>query len=178
MLRAAVSAGTDMGREADRVMKAGGLVSDDIVVGIIRENLGSAACSKGFVLDGFPRTVPQAAKLTELLQADGKSITSVIEFAIEDELLTERISGRWTHKNSGRSYHTTFNPPKVAGYDDVSFERVYDWFCCSNQQNRSTKLYYYENPWEHTLANLSPPLPRYIYHYLSIGHWRTAHATC
>jgi adenylate kinase len=101
-------------------MKSGGLVGDDIGVGIIRENLGSAACAKGFVLDGFPRTVPQAEKLSELLAADGKSITSVIEFAIDDELLKERISGRWTHKNSGRSYHTTFNPPKVPGVDDVS----------------------------------------------------------
>ena len=120
MLRAAVSAGTDMGKEADRVMKSGGLVSDDIVVGIIRENLGSAACAKGFVLDGFPRTVPQAEKLSEILATDGnKVITSVVEFAIDDELLKERIGGRWTHKNSGRSYHTHFSPPKVAGYDDV-----------------------------------------------------------
>lgn len=119
MLRAAVSAGTEMGKEADRVMKAGGLVSDDIVVGIIRENLGSKACSKGFALDGFPRTVPQAEKLAELLAADGKAITSVVEFAIDDELLKERIGGRWIHKGSGRSYHTLFNPPKVSGKDDV-----------------------------------------------------------
>ena len=119
MLRAAVSAGTAMGQEADRVMKAGGLVSDDIVVGIIRENLNSKACAKGFALDGFPRTVVQAQKLEELLAADGKAIDSVVEFAIDDELLKARISGRWVHKNSGRSYHTLFNPPKVAGKDDV-----------------------------------------------------------
>ena len=120
MLRAAVSAGTAMGQEADRVMKAGGLVSDDIVVGIIRENLTSKACAKGFALDGFPRTVVQAQKLEELLAADGKAIDSVVEFAIDDELLKARISGRWVHKSSGRSYHTLFNPPKVAGKDDVS----------------------------------------------------------
>ena len=122
MLRAAVAAGSEMGRAADAVMKAGGLVSDDIVVGIIRENLGSKACAKGFALDGFPRTVPQAEKLAELLAADGKAITSVIEFAIDDQLLKDRISGRWVHKSSGRSYHTTFNPPKVAGKDDVRGE--------------------------------------------------------
>jgi adenylate kinase len=120
MLRAAVSAGTAMGQEADRVMKAGGLVSDDIVVGIIRENLNSKACAKGFALDGFPRTVVQAQKLEELLAADGKAIDSVVEFAIDDELLKARISGRWVHKASGRSYHTIFNPPKEAGKDDVS----------------------------------------------------------
>ena len=123
MLRAAVSAGTEMGKEADRVMKSGGLVSDDIVVGIIKENLNSKACAKGFALDGFPRTVPQAQKLEELLAADGKAIDSVVEFAIDDELLKERISGRWVHKASGRSYHTKFNPPKVPGVDDVRFQR-------------------------------------------------------
>ena len=123
MLRAAVSAGSEMGKEADRIMKAGGLVSDDVVVGIIRENLGAKACAKGFVLDGFPRTANQAAKLEELLASDGKKLTSVIEFAIDDALLVERIAGRWIHKNSGRSYHTTFNPPKVAGKDDVSMQR-------------------------------------------------------
>jgi adenylate kinase len=120
MLRAAVTAGTEMGKEADRVMKSGGLVSDDIVVGIIRENLNSKACAKGFALDGFPRTVPQAQKLEELLAADGKAIDSVVEFAVDDSILHERISGRWVHKTSGRSYHTKFNPPKVAGKDDVS----------------------------------------------------------
>ena len=120
MLRAAVSAGTEMGKAADAVMKSGGLVSDDIVVGIIRENLsGNKACAKGFALDGFPRTVPQAQKLEELLAADGKAIDSVVEFAIDDELLKERISGRWVHKASGRSYHTKFAPPRVAGKDDV-----------------------------------------------------------
>jgi adenylate kinase family enzyme len=119
MLRAAVSAGTEMGKAADAIMKSGGLVSDDVVVGIIKENLTSKACEKGFVLDGFPRTVPQAQKLEELLAAGGKALTSVVEFAIDDGILHERISGRWTHKASGRSYHTKFNPPKVEGKDDV-----------------------------------------------------------
>ena len=119
MLRAAVTAGTEMGLAADKIMKAGGLVSDDVVVGIIKENLGSKACAKGFVLDGFPRTVPQAEKLGELLAASGKAVDAVVEFAIDDELLKERIAGRWTHKASGRSYHTKFNPPKEEGKDDV-----------------------------------------------------------
>jgi adenylate kinase len=119
MLRAAVTAGTEMGKEADKIMKAGGLVSDDVVVGIIKENLTSKACEKGFVLDGFPRTVPQAQMLEGLLAAGGKTLTSVVEFAIDDSVLHERISGRWTHKASGRSYHTKFAPPKVEGKDDV-----------------------------------------------------------
>lgn len=92
------------------------------MVGIIRENLSRKDCEKGFVLDGFPRTVAQAEKLSELLKASGKDINSVIEFAIDDELLKERIGGRWTHKSSGRSYHVTFNPPKVPFTDDATGE--------------------------------------------------------
>lgn len=124
MLRAAVAAGTEMGKEASKVMQAGGLVSDDIVVGIIKETLASRKdCAKGFVLDGFPRTVPQAQKLTALLkEAGGKEVDSVIEFAVDDAVLTERIAGRWVHKASGRSYHTTFAPPKVPGVDDETGE--------------------------------------------------------
>jgi adenylate kinase len=119
MLRAAVSAGTEMGKEAQKVMQAGGLVSDDIVVGIIKETLANRRdCEKGFVLDGFPRTVPQAEKLEELLKTTGKEINSVVEFSVDDEVLTERIAGRWIHKASGRSYHTKFHPPKVPGKDD------------------------------------------------------------
>lgn len=114
MLRAAVAEGSDMGKKAKEVMAAGGLVSDDIVVGIIAENLSRKDCGKGFVLDGFPRTVAQAEKLEELLKADGKDIDSVIDFAIDDELVKERIGGRWIHKASGRSYHVKFNPPKAA----------------------------------------------------------------
>jgi adenylate kinase len=92
-------------------------------VGIIRENLTRRECEKGFVLDGFPRTVAQAEKLAELLKANGdKEIDSVIEFAIDDELLKERIGGRWTHKSSGRSYHVKFNPPKVPFTDDQTGE--------------------------------------------------------
>jgi adenylate kinase len=123
MLRAAVAAGTEMGKAAQAVMQAGGLVSDDIVVGIIKETLATRRdCEKGFVLDGFPRTVPQAEKLEELLATQGKEISSVVEFAVDDEVLKERIAGRWIHKGSGRSYHTKFAPPKEAGKDDVTGE--------------------------------------------------------
>lgn len=124
MLRAAVAAGTEMGRKAKAAMDAGGLVSDDIVVGIIKDNLSRPDCSKGFILDGFPRTIGQAEKLDELLKSKGKKIDQIVELNVPDSVLVERITGRWIHKPSGRSYHTKFNPPKVAGIDDVTGEKL------------------------------------------------------
>lgn len=123
LLRAAVAAGTEMGKKAKAVMESGGLVSDDIVIGIIKDGVNSTECAKGFILDGFPRTVVQAEKLDEMLESEklGK-IGSVIEFKVPDSILVERICGRLIHPPSGRSYHEKFAPPKVPGVDDVTGE--------------------------------------------------------
>ena len=103
-------------------MDRGALVSDDIVIGIIGDKLKSKECSRGFVLDGFPRTVTQAAALDGLLKTDKKDLSSVLSFEVDDAVVVERIAGRWIHKSSGRSYHVKFAPPKVAGKDDITGE--------------------------------------------------------
>ncbi|EFN54198.1 hypothetical protein CHLNCDRAFT_24794 [Chlorella variabilis] len=122
MLRAAVAAKTPLGLEAKKAMEAGALVSDEIVVGLIEDNMKRPECRTGFVLDGFPRTVVQAQKLDEMLQHKGQTIDRVLNFAVRDQLLVDRITGRWVHPASGRSYHEKFAPPKVAGVDDVTGE--------------------------------------------------------
>ncbi|KAK5777189.1 hypothetical protein E1A91_A12G203500v1 [Gossypium mustelinum] len=122
MLRAAVSAKTPLGIKAKESMDKGELVSDDLVVGIIDEAMKKPSCKKGFILDGFPRTVAQAQKLDEMLERQGVKIDKVLDFAIDDAVLEERISGRWIHPASGRSYHTKFAPPRVPGVDDVTGE--------------------------------------------------------
>merc|ERR1712232_1324356 len=115
MLREAVSKGTEVGLKAKKIMSEGGLVSDEIVVGIIKDRIAMPDCGKGFILDGFPRTVKQAEMLDDMLKETGDKVCSVIEFNVPDEILEERICGRWIHKASGRSYHVKFNPPKSLG---------------------------------------------------------------
>ncbi|XP_074564945.1 adenylate kinase 4-like [Curcuma longa] len=122
MLRAAVAAKTPLGIKAKEAMDKGDLVSDDLVVGIIDEAIKRPSCQKGFILDGFPRTSIQAEKLDEMLAKQGTKIDKVLNFAIDDAILEERITGRWIHPLSGRTYHTKFAPPKVPGIDDVSGE--------------------------------------------------------
>jgi len=122
MLREAVANKTDVGKKADSVMKAGGLVSDEIVVNLINENLDKPACKNGFLLDGFPRTIGQAEKLDDLLGNRKQKLNSVVEFQIDDKLLISRVCGRLIHKASGRSYHAEFNPPKVSMKDDITGE--------------------------------------------------------
>jgi adenylate kinase len=120
MLRAAVRAGTPLGVEAKQVMDAGGLVSDDIILGLIKERIALEDCLNGFLLDGFPRTILQA----EGLEILGIRIDSVIEIAVPDEQIIQRIAGRRVHQASGRSYHVEFNPPKQEGIDDLTGEAL------------------------------------------------------
>ena len=118
MLRAAVKAGSPMGIAAKKVMDSGALVSDDIIIGLVKERIRESDCAKGFLFDGFPRTIPQA----DAMKAAGVVIDVVVEIAVDDNAIVERMSGRRTHPSSGRTYHVKFNPPKVAGKDDVTGE--------------------------------------------------------
>ncbi len=120
MLRAAVKAGTPLGIEAKKVMDAGGLVSDDIIIGLVKDRLKQPDCANGYLFDGFPRTIPQADAMKE---AD-VAIDYVLEIDVPDEAIIERMSGRRVHQPSGRTYHVKFNPPKVDGKDDVTGEEL------------------------------------------------------
>jgi len=118
MLRRAVKAGTPLGLAAKKVMETGALVSDDIIIGLVKERLQEPDCRKGFLFDGFPRTLPQAAAMRD----SGIDIDYVLEIEVADEEIIQRMSGRRVHPPSGRTYHVRFNPPKVAGKDDVTGE--------------------------------------------------------
>jgi len=120
MLRAAVKAGSPMGLAAKKVMDAGGLVSDDIILGLIAERLKQPDCAKGFLFDGFPRTIPQA----EAMRTQGVELDYVLEIDVSDEEIIRRMSGRRVHLGSGRTYHVVFNPPKVEGKDDATGEAL------------------------------------------------------
>ncbi|NMG43697.1 adenylate kinase [Aromatoleum toluvorans] len=118
MLRAAVKAGTPLGIEAKKVMDAGGLVSDDIIIGLVKDRLQQDDCKSGYMFDGFPRTIPQA----DAMKDAGVPIDFVLEIDVPDSEIVERMSGRRVHVASGRTYHVKYNPPKVAGKDDVTGE--------------------------------------------------------
>lgn len=118
MLRAHVKAGSELGIAAKKIMDAGGLVSDDIIIGMVKARITEPDCAKGFLFDGFPRTIPQA----DAMKAAGVNLDYVVEIAVDDNAIIERMSGRRAHLPSGRTYHIKFNPPKVAGKDDVTGE--------------------------------------------------------
>ncbi|MDX6913810.1 adenylate kinase [Pectobacterium colocasium] len=120
MLRAAVKAGTELGKQAKEIMDAGKLVTDELVIALVKERIAQDDCRNGFLLDGFPRTIPQADAMKEA----GINVDYVIEFAVPDELIIDRIVGRRVHAASGRVYHVKFNPPKVEGKDDVTGEEL------------------------------------------------------
>lgn len=118
MLRAAVKAKTELGLQAKKVMDAGGLVSDEIIIGLVKDRIAEDDCAQGFLFDGFPRTIPQA----EAMQTAGVAIDHVVEIAVEDEEIVTRLSGRRVHPDSGRVYHIAFNPPAKEGLDDETGE--------------------------------------------------------
>jgi adenylate kinase len=120
MLRAAVKAGTPLGLAAKKVMDSGALVSDDIIIGLVKERIAQPDCANGFLFDGFPRTIPQA----DAMKSAGVKLDYVLEIDVPDEAIIERMSGRRSHVASGRTYHVKFNPPKVAGRDDVTGEEL------------------------------------------------------
>lgn len=119
MLRAAVKAGTEIGKKAEAVMKSGGLVSDEIVIGIIADRIDEPDCKNGFILDGFPRTLPQAAALDKLLVQKGKKLDRVVEIKVDDAALVDRISGRFSCAKCGAGYHDTHKKPKKDGVCDT-----------------------------------------------------------
>ena len=143
MLRAAVAAGTEVGLKAKAVMEAGELVSDEIVIGIISDRIDEPDCQNGFILDGFPRTLPQAAALEELLSSKGKHLNAVIEMRVDDEKLVERITGRFTCGDCGEGYHDKFRMPKTEGQCDncgsSNFKRRAD----DNEETLRTRLLSY-----------------------------------
>jgi len=120
MLRAAIKAGTQMGKMAKAAMDSGQLVTDEIIIGLVKDRIAENDCKNGYLLDGFPRTLPQADAVTNA----GIKIDAVIEIAVDDSVIVKRMSGRRAHLASGRTYHLEYNPPKVAGKDDVTGEEL------------------------------------------------------
>ena len=124
MLRAAISNGTEIGMQAKSIIDKGKLVSDEIVIGIVRERIFSTECECGYMLDGFPRTLAQAEKLDQILSGRNQKIDVVLRLCVPDDMAIRRIAGRRFHITSGRSYNIEFNPPKIEGIDDITGEKL------------------------------------------------------
>ena len=161
MLRAAVKAGTPLGLQAKQVMESGGLVSDDLIINLVKERIAQPDCAKGFLFDGFPRTLPQA----DAMKAAGVNLDYVLEIDVPFDAIVERMSGRRSHPASGRTYHVKFNPPKADGLDDITGEPLIQR---ADDQEETVKkrldvysaqtrpLIDYYSGWAHTGANDAP----------------------
>ena len=160
MLRAAVAAGSPLGEQAKAIMESGGLVSDDIIVGLVKERIEGADCVDGCLFDGFPRTIPQAQAMVD----EQISIDHVLEIAVSDEEIINRLSGRRVHPGSGRIYHVEYNPPKQAGVDDQTGEALIQRDDDSEQTVRNRLGVYHDQT--RPLVNFYRELEGVEYHQL------------
>jgi adenylate kinase len=153
MLRAAVTAGTELGKQAKAVMDAGQLVSDDLMIGLISERVDQADCANGFILDGFPRTIPQAEALDVLMADKGMALDAVIELRVPDSLLVERITGRFSCAKCGRGYHDTYQQPKVEGVCDACGSTEFKRRADDNAETVTSRLEAYHKQTAPVLAH-------------------------